>query len=606
MDVTFGTVWINGQEIKTVEFKEINLKPVIKLDWHSKIHRGKLIELFKPLCDDHKNPSDEQIEKICVERNLFLNNNKEIQIMSRFLRQNKSVKLLNFNHCSIRGNLGTAILLGMNFNRTITRIVLWGNELKDEGIPVLDADFWKDRELDIDLRDNEITNIGYWRLIEGFKHSSHLCKLDLQGNAITRTEFGKDIRDGLSEEILQRILIDFVEDDATSLSYALHVDLDRSTSTHLIPLSQITYISEEPIGTGSFGQVYACDISKRFVYQMQSVSLIRGIDYDPGFFALKRFHPISIDQCESLFRELEVWSRLSYHSNIVKFYGAIEPIFDEAKETIIVQFVLQKCDCTLNHYLKFIYELDSEANKDASSSFDLDRLNIALDIAQGMKFLHENEVLHRDLHSKNILMYGNRGVITDFGMSKFLNSKDPSYMDMPSAIHMCRWIAPPEIDDFDEDEISLARIGFKTDVFSFGIILWEILVLHDIWSWQSSESLGRFIRQSTQHLETVPEKIDKWVELFYLEKNNCISGVDFLYSIMLQCLAEDPMERPTFSEIVNELAHFIKPEEIDESHSQSQLEIQSFLESLKAEAEDDLITFQEEAEEDQNQQFDET
>ncbi|RIB23140.1 kinase-like domain-containing protein [Gigaspora rosea] len=50
-----------------------------------------------------------------------------------------------------------------------------------------------------------------------------------------------------------------------------------------------------------------------------------------------------------------------------------------------------------------------------------DKLHIAKEIALGLLFLHDNNIIHRDLHSKNILIYQKQPKITDFGLSKQIN-----------------------------------------------------------------------------------------------------------------------------------------------------------------------------------------
>ncbi|RGB34758.1 kinase-like domain-containing protein, partial [Rhizophagus diaphanus] len=45
---------------------------------------------------------------------------------------------------------------------------------------------------------------------------------------------------------------------------------------------------------------------------------------------------------------------------------------------------------------------------------------MALDITSGLNFLHSKEIIHRDLHSKNILVNNGRLLIADFGLSKKL------------------------------------------------------------------------------------------------------------------------------------------------------------------------------------------
>jgi len=94
----------------------------------------------------------------------------------------------------------------------------------------------------------------------------------------------------------------------------------------------------------------------------------------------------------------------------------------------------------------------------------LERVKIAKDIALGLKYLHSQNVLHRDLTSKNILLSKSmEAKVADFGLSKQkLEGEDLSY-----TMGSVPWMAP---------EVLLNANSFtdKSDVYSLGIILWEL------------------------------------------------------------------------------------------------------------------------------------
>lgn len=60
------------------------------------------------------------------------------------------------------------------------------------------------------------------------------------------------------------------------------------------------------------------------------------------------------------------------------------------------------------------------------------RLNIGVDVAKGMRYLHElpkNPIIHRDLNPHNILLHENgRAIVADFGESRFLTQNDDDNM----------------------------------------------------------------------------------------------------------------------------------------------------------------------------------
>ena len=91
-------------------------------------------------------------------------------------------------------------------------------------------------------------------------------------------------------------------------------------------------------------------------------------------------------------------------------------------------------------------------------------LNLSLDIARGMSYLHSQGILHRDLKSENILLGQDMSVkVADFGIS-CLESQCGSGKGFTGTY---RWMAPEMIKEKHHTR--------KVDVYSFGIVMWEIL-----------------------------------------------------------------------------------------------------------------------------------
>jgi serine/threonine protein kinase/ABC-type proline/glycine betaine transport system substrate-binding protein len=87
-------------------------------------------------------------------------------------------------------------------------------------------------------------------------------------------------------------------------------------------------------------------------------------------------------------------------------------------------------------------------------------LEQSIDMADGMEYLHEKKILHRDLKSQNIWLDENlKCKIGDFGMSRLNTNKTMTLCGSPL------WCSP--------EILRSERYSFPADVFSFAIILWE-------------------------------------------------------------------------------------------------------------------------------------
>jgi serine/threonine protein kinase len=100
---------------------------------------------------------------------------------------------------------------------------------------------------------------------------------------------------------------------------------------------------------------------------------------------------------------------------------------------------------------------------DASRYYEY--LPIALDIANGMAYLHSQAILHRDLKPSNVLLTNNkRAKISDFGMSVALTGQE-----LTAETGTYRWMAP--------EVIKHESYSSNADVYSFGIVLWQLITV---------------------------------------------------------------------------------------------------------------------------------
>ncbi|RHZ46455.1 hypothetical protein Glove_621g24 [Diversispora epigaea] len=149
------------------------------------------------------------------------------------------------------------------------------------------------------------------------------------------------------------------------------------------------------IASGAFGTVYRAD----------STNLGKHV-------ALKSLHDSDGSFYEEFVRELTNIMAVNNHDNIINFYGIS---IDPSTETYYLVLQYAK-DGDLRTYLRINFKsLDWKT-----------KINMAKDITSGLRCIHDENMVHKDLHSKNILVHEQRLLITDLGLSQSVNTNSNS------------------------------------------------------------------------------------------------------------------------------------------------------------------------------------
>nr|KAF6452354.1 fms related receptor tyrosine kinase 1 [Molossus molossus] len=162
-----------------------------------------------------------------------------------------------------------------------------------------------------------------------------------------------------------------------------------------------------------------------------------------------------------------------------------------------------------------------------------DLMSYSFQVARGMEFLSSRKCIHRDLAARNILLSENNVVkICDFGLARDIY-KNPDYVRKGDTRLPLKWMAPESI--FDK------IYSTKSDVWSYGVLLWEIF------------SLGGSPYPGVQMDEEFCSRLKEGMRMRAPEY-----ATPEIYQIMLDCWHRDPRERPRFAELVEKLGDLLQ------------------------------------------------
>jgi serine/threonine protein kinase len=124
----------------------------------------------------------------------------------------------------------------------------------------------------------------------------------------------------------------------------------------------------------------------------------------------------------------------------------------------------------------------------------LQKLRVALDVCEGMRFLHDSNIAHRDLKSANVLLNSDwRAKISDFGLSSFYATQ---MTHMTGVQATPGWSAP---------EILIGDVFRNSaDVYSFGVLLWELFSERVPWEGKTIIQIISLVGMQHQKLTDVP------------------------------------------------------------------------------------------------------
>ncbi|KAH9143873.1 hypothetical protein AeRB84_012154 [Aphanomyces euteiches] len=246
------------------------------------------------------------------------------------------------------------------------------------------------------------------------------------------------------------------------------------------------------LGQGGFGTVF------KGTYHGQAV-------------AVKRFDQIlltdSTDLERSIAKEIKAWKDISHKRYILTLFG----VCTKAPTPILVS---ELCQTNIRRYVRDWPEM---------------LLPMVYQFACGLVSLHEANIIHRDLKGDNVLVtYQNILAIADFGLSRTVESLEETKTGMKRAGTL-NWMSP-------EQYFKPRRVTTKSDVWSFGMTVWEVLTSDTPYRGCSEHEFAEEIFQSEEDRPEKPQDMDPELEP--------------LWTLITKCWQLDPTARPTAVEIV--------------------------------------------------------
>eukprot|EP01055_Gregarina_sp_Pseudo9_P005362 Gregarina_sp_Pseudo_9__5361@NODE_644_length_2429_cov_8_815900_g607_i0_p1_GENE_NODE_644_length_2429_cov_8_815900_g607_i0NODE_644_length_2429_cov_8_815900_g607_i0_p1_ORF_typecomplete_len768_score99_96Pkinase_Tyr/PF07714_17/1_1e61Pkinase/PF00069_25/3_8e02Pkinase/PF00069_25/5_9e56Pkinase_fungal/PF17667_1/3_4e11MORN/PF02493_20/3_4e03MORN/PF02493_20/78MORN/PF02493_20/0_00085MORN/PF02493_20/1_3e02MORN/PF02493_20/0_0047MORN/PF02493_20/20Kdo/PF06293_14/3e05Kinaselike/PF14531_6/9_2Kinaselike/PF14531_6/0_0 len=308
---------------------------------------------------------------------------------------------------------------------------------------------------------------------------------------------------------------------------------------YLIPYADL--VPNGNIGEGGFGTV-------RLFYSNSLQTQVAAKEFRRDFSASPDYNYYKVRALREFANELALLVVLR-HPNVTLLWGVV---LDAPKPLILTEYV------SGGSLLDLLHRRRIKLSK-------IDILSIAKDVCAGMEFLHHQKVLHCDLKSSNILLKARKdgpgevsyiAKLCDFGLAKsfelcpllggscgivdeLLSMQDSAY-ELRCDVGTPHWMAP--------ETLRGERHTYKSDVYAFGLVLWELMTNRIPFADLSSKTITAAVGYGMLKVK-LPRASGRVQEA--------------LCDMILQCTHQEAAKRPSFDALHQTLRDLMKCEGLE-------------------------------------------
>ncbi|GJS34780.1 kinase-like domain, phloem protein 2-like protein [Tanacetum coccineum] len=322
-----------------------------------------------------------------------------------------------------------------------------------------------------------------------------------------------------------------------------------------IELATDNFAEKYCIGFGGFGRVYKAQLEHFDSSNSSSIEGDNKCDLPKKRSTVAIKHIFNPKGKQGFGTEIETLTSCK-HENIISLLG----FCDEGPDHMILIY---------EYASRGSLEDCMESNDKMTNLTWVQRIKICLNIAHGLKYIHTNtdqdkqKIIHRDIKSANILLSKSwEAKIADFGLSKIHPESQEASTLNTSTIAGTNMYLDPEYE-------KSGKLNKKSDIYSFGVVLFEILTGRLAYDHSYTKVNKKGIAPVARHhfesgtlMEIVDHKLKEEGDgHVFSQSKGAKDSLDIFSRIAYQCLVETQAQRPTIDDVIQELKKVLQAEE---------------------------------------------